>query len=274
VSLPILKTTTDASPDALLRYYHQTELQWTRHTSQETQLDVGVAMHNPDLPRTYAANRVLDAAVPADTSPADAVRIANEHFADVGSTCWQWVMNPSAPPERTRPLVEYLLSLGWTRDACTVMYVDRMPTAPVSLARDHGLTIIPARASYKHARQIFDEAAADWNTPELADAHMMHLDDPHVDALLALKDGRPIAHIGVLAVGEIGRIESVYVTKSMRGQGVGTLMVSRAMEICARSLFKHILLGAAPHKADAIAVYRKFGFREIAEMLAYQRPRD
>jgi ribosomal protein S18 acetylase RimI-like enzyme len=148
------------------------------------------------------------------------------------------------------------------------MYVDRMPTAPIAIPRDHGLTIIPARASYKHARQLFEEGAGDWNTPELADADMMHLDDPHFDALLALKDARAVAHIGVLAAGEIGRIESVYVTKSMRGQGVETVMMSRAMEICARSLFKHILLGVAPHEAGAIAVYQKFGFRKIGEFVA------
>jgi len=273
MSLPILKTTTDASPEALLRYFHQTELQWTRHTSQEAQLDVGVALHNAELRRTYAANRVLDAAVPEDLSPAEAVRLADEHFAEVGSTCWQWVVNPSATSQRTRPLVEHLTSLGWSRDACDVMYVDRMPTAPITIPSDHGLTIIPARASYKHARQLYEEAAADWATPELADADMLHLDDPHVDALLALKDGRAVAHVGVLAAGEIGRIESVYVTKPMRGRGVGTLMISRAMEICARSLFKHILLGVAPDKANAIAVYQKFGFRRVGQFIAYQRPR-
>jgi ribosomal protein S18 acetylase RimI-like enzyme len=270
--LPILKTTTESTPEALLRYFHQTELQWTRHMAEETQLDVGVAMHNAALPRTYMANRVLDAAVPAELAPAAALRLAEAHFAEAGSTCWQWVMNPSAPPQRTRPMVEHLLSLGYATDACDVMHVDRMPAAPVAVPRDLGLTVIPARASFKHARELHAEGADSWNTPELADANMMHLDDPHYDALLALKDGRAVAHVGVLAVGEIGRIEDVYVTESMRGQGVGTMMISRAMEICARSLFKHILLGVAPQKADAIAVYRKFGFRRIGEFIAYQKP--
>jgi ribosomal-protein-alanine N-acetyltransferase len=77
----------------------------------------------------------------------------------------------------------------------------------------------------------------------------------------------------VLAVGEIGRIEQVYVTESTRGQGIGTLMISRALEICARSLFKHVLLGVSPAKSNAIAVYRKFGFRKIGEFVEYQRAR-
>src|SRR5688500_10722454 len=167
--LPILKTTTEATPEALLRYFHQTELQWTRHTSQETQLDVGVAMHNAELPRTHMANRVLDAAVPPELTPAEALRLADEHFADAGSTCWQWVMNPSAPPERTRPMVEHLSSLGYARDACDVMHVDRMPTSPIP-SRDLGLTVIPARASFKHARELHAEGAAAWGVSELADA--------------------------------------------------------------------------------------------------------
>ena len=269
--LPILKTTTEATPEALLRYFHQTELQWTRHTSEETQLDVGVAMHNPQLPRTHVANRVLDASVPQGVSPNEAVQIVDEHFAQMGTMCWQWVMNPSSPPPRTQPMVEHLLARGYARSAQDVMYVDRLPTGPIPL-RDAGLTIIPARASFKHARALHAEGAAAWDTPELADADMTHLDDPHYDALLALKDGRAVAHVGVLAVGEIGRIEQVYVTESMRGQGVGTLMISRAMEICARSLFKHILLAVAPEKSSAIAVYRKFGFRKIGEFVEYQRP--
>ncbi len=274
MSLPILKTTSESTPEALLRYYHQTELQWTRHTSQEAQIDVGVAMHNAELPRTYSANRMLDAAVPPELAPGEALRLAEQHFAAAGATCWQWVMNPSAPPPRTRPMVDHLLALGYTTDACDVMHVDRMPAAPVAIPRDLGLTVIPARASFRHARELHAEGAAAWNTPELADADMMHLDDPHYDALLALKDGRAVAHVGVLAVGEIGRIEEVFVTESMRGRGVGTLMLSRAMEICARSLFKHILLGVAPQKSAAIAVYRKFGFRKIGEFVAYQRPED
>ena len=45
---------------------------------------------------------------------------------------------------------------------------------------------------------------------------MMHLDDPHRDALLALKDSTAVGRDGVLAVGEIGLIESLYVAKAQK----------------------------------------------------------
>ena len=101
---------------------------------------------------------------------------------------------------------------------------------------------------------------------------MLHLDDPHWDALLALRDGQPVAHIGVLAVGEIGRIQGVYVAKSHRGRGLGSLMMSRVLEICARSLFKHVMLSVSPSNAAAIELYRRFGFQKIGQITSYLLP--
>lgn len=101
---------------------------------------------------------------------------------------------------------------------------------------------------------------------------MLHLDDPHYDAQLALKDGRPVAFAGVLAAGEIGRVDEVYVTESDRRRGLGASILSRVLESCARSLFKHVLLCVAPDNTPAISLYSKFGFRRIGQMVAYQKP--
>ena len=72
-------------------------------------------------------------------------------------------------------------------------------------------------------------------------------------------------------VGPEPRIEQVFVAAALRGQGIATAMMSRAVEICARSLFKHIFLTVAPGNEPATAVYRKFGFRKIGECVAYQK---
>jgi GNAT superfamily N-acetyltransferase len=269
MSLPILKSNF-ASPQTLMRYFHKTETEWTRHIAEQTDLDFGTAWHNEQLPNTWLANRVLDAQLPDDLTPHAAFDQAAEHFTSRGLVCWQWLMNPSAPPERTGPLAEYLLAHGYRRESVDVMHMDHLPTTPVAIP-DLGLTVIPARASFKHARILHEEGANRWNTPELADAAMMHLDDPHYEALLALKDSQPVGHIGVLSLGEIGLIEQVHVAESHRNQGIATVMMSRALEICARSLFKHILLGVYPTNAPAIAVYRKFGFQKIGDLVACQR---
>ena len=98
---------------------------------------------------------------------------------------------------------------------------------------------------------------------------MSHLDDPHYDALLALKGGAAVALIGVLAVGEIGLIEPVFVAASMRRKGLGTMMLSRAMEICARSLFKHVMLSVLPHNQPAQMMYGRLGFQKVGTFTAY-----
>ena len=269
MSLPILHTSTHATPDALARYFHQTERDWTRHLAEETALDVGTAFCNPQLPNVWDANCVLDAALPETMSPAQAVEVAREHFDACGVACRRWVMNPSAPAQRTQPLVEHLLADGHRADAHDILYLAQLPQTKV--VEVGGLKIIPARASFRHARQLAEEAAQRWDEPTLADAMMEHVQDPHFDAVLALKDGQAVATAGVLAVGEIGRIDDVYVAERFRRLGIGRTMMSRALEICARSLFKHVLLACRHDNVAAQALYRTLGFVKIGVIAQYTK---
>ena len=166
-------------------------------------------------------------------------------------------------------MVELLLSRGYQAMQSDIMVLGQIGT--IVVPEIAGVKIIPARASFRHTRQLFEEYAAD-KTPQLAEASMMHLDDPHWDSLLAIKEGEPLAHMGALAVGEIGRIESVYVAKAHRGKGLATLMMARVLEICARSLFKHVMLSVLPKNEVAIGLYQKFGFRRIGQITNYLRP--
>jgi ribosomal protein S18 acetylase RimI-like enzyme len=101
---------------------------------------------------------------------------------------------------------------------------------------------------------------------------MAALDDPHYESLIALRDGQPIARAGVLTLGEVGRIENVLVIPSVRRQGVGRTMMSRMLEICARSLFKHIFLTCNADNLAANALYSTLGFKKIGEMIDYRPP--
>ena len=262
--LPILRATTEPTPDNLVRLFHRTELHWVRHLGEEAQLDAGTAITNASLPNVWDANGVLDAAVPAGSTPEAAVAEVEAHFSDRGVRCRRWVPNPSAPPEQTRPLVDRLTSSGWALCAYDIMHLSGRPAGVVREVG--GLTII------RHARALAEEAAAGWGEPQLAEASIQHLDDPHWDALLALRDGVAVARVGVLAVGEIGRIEHVFVSAGARRQGIGRTMMGRALEICARSLFKHVMLSVQPTNREAIGLYGHFGFRKIGELRAYIFP--
>lgn len=267
--LPILQVTHQPGPADLVRLFHKTEAHWTAHLAEPTPLDVGTAYANPDLAAVWDANRVLDAALPDSVTPAEAVAEAEEHFRQAGTRCAAWVLNPAAPAGRTAPLAEHLSATGWRPSPDDILYLAGHPAGPIREAV--GLTIIPARASFRHARMLAEEAAARWDRPQVADADMLHLDDPHWDALIALRDGTPAGGVGVLAVGEVGRIANVFVSERFRRQGVGRTLMGRALEICARSLFKHVLLSAEPGDTPAQALYRELGFRKIGEIVNYRR---
>ena len=265
--LPILQADNDPTPEDLLRLFHRTELHWMRHVGEEAQLDAGVAFTNPQLPDVWDANGVIDAAVPPGASPAEVVEEVRDHFARAGAECRRWILNPSAPGPQARPLVEHLASAGWHPRPYNVMYL--AGRAPVDPAGAADLTIIPARASFRHARELAEEAAAEWDLPQLADASMLHLDDPHWDVMIALRDGRAVARAGVLAAGDVGRVEHLFVGERHRRQGIGATMLGRALDVCARSLFKHVMLCVPPHEQAAARLYTRFGFRKIGEMVTY-----
>lgn len=269
MQLPIIKTTGQASQADLVRLYHRTELHWTRHLGEETQLDVGTAIVNPELAAVQDANCILDAAVPEDGNVDDAILEAEAHFASQGVQCAKWVLNPSVPAERTQLLADRLIASGFTTGSYDILHLAGQPVGRIQ--EIGGLTIIPARASFRHARQLADEWAAAYSVPQLADAAMLHLEDPHVDALLALKDGVAIAMVAVLSVGDMGCIEDLFVSEAHRRQGIGRTMMSRAMEICARSLFKQVFIGVDPSNDAAVRLYGEFGFKRVGNYVWYRR---
>jgi len=267
--LPILNTRSEPSQADLIRLFHKTESLWLEHIAEAQSLDVGIAYTNPSLNEVHEANLIRDVSLPDDLTPDQAYEQVEEYFAAKNIRCHYWTFNSSAPAERSRPMIDLLLSRGYRAVASDIMVLGQVISRPTMEMAN--VKIIPARASFKHTRQLFEESARG-KTPQLAEANMMHLDDPHWDSLLAIKDGQPLAHAGVLAVGEIGRIESVYVARDHRRRGLGSLMMSRVLEICARSLFKHVMLSVLPSNSTAIALYEKFGFKKLGQITNYLLP--
>ena len=270
MSLPILKSAVSASNSDLVRFAHQIEVEWSRHLSTETQLDCGTAMVNAELKTVNDANRILDAAISPGTDAGAAFEEGERHFAAAGAVCHRWLLNPSLPADRTQPLADYLLGRGYKRFAGDILHLPRLPQHPVLMAGD--LKIIPARASFRHYRALAEEDAARWNAPELADAAMLHLDDPRYEAMIALKDGRGAGVVGVQIIGEMGGIQEVFVSEDFRRQGIGRTLMARALEICVRSLLRHILLWVDPENTPARALYHSLEFEKIGDLVMYLRP--
>ena len=268
--LPILKSTIVATPGDLLRYASQLELAWTGHLSTETVLDCGRAFVEPKLGEVHYANRMLDAAVPPGMTAEEVVEQVHRHFAEAGSRCWQWVLNVSAPADRTGPLAELLVRQSYRQNVLDILHLPQLPRLTPPAMGD--LKIIPARAGFRHFRTLAEEGPIRRDQPQLVEAAMLHLDDSHYDALLAIRGGIPAGCVGVLSVGDIGGIQELFVSEQFRRQGVGTILMSRAMEICERSLFRHVLLSVESSNDSANRLYQKFGFQKIGQSIEYTMP--
>jgi GNAT superfamily N-acetyltransferase len=265
--LPILQVRSEPTEADLLRLFHRADSNWIAGVADATQLECGTAYANAALGSVWDANNIRDAALPEGMAAAEAVAEVDSHYAGQGVRCAYWVLNPSAPQAQTRPLADHLRSSGWKALPEDIFYLRKV--TPGSLTPATGLTIIPARASYKHARILAAEDQEGADAEQRVEARMQHLDDPHYDALLALKGDRPVAHVGVLAVGELALIQGVYVSPDFRRQGIGRTMMGRALEICARSLFKHVFLSTDPSNAPAQELYRGLGFAKLGELTRY-----
>jgi ribosomal protein S18 acetylase RimI-like enzyme len=268
MSLPVLKGAAAVGRDDLVRFFHKIQLEYGRHLGDETQLDCGTAIVNAALQDVTSANGVFDAWLPPGTTAVAAFESVTAHFAQASSVCQRWVLNPSVPVEQTRPLADDLVQRGYARQTMDILHLPRLPQSPVREVA--GLKIVPARASYRHVRELAEEAAG--QTPQSADAALLHLDDPRFDALLALKEGRAVAIAGVLGSGEIAGVQQLFVSERFRRQGIGRTMMSRVLEICVRSLYRHILLSVDPPNVAAQGLFRELGFEKIGEWVEFVAP--
>jgi hypothetical protein len=250
--LTVLKTSSASSPEQLVRLFHQSQLEWARHLGEETELDFGRWIDGP--------NCLLDALLLPGMKASDLI-------GEMANRSWQCCsLNPSAAKEQTAPLVEALLTAGWTACPLNILYRNQKTNLAVNPAIE-GLKIIPARASYRHYGQLMEDRANIGGTPmPLA---MSHLDDSHFDVLLALKDGNAIGSIGVLTSGEVGTIREWYVTPQQRHRGVGQLLLTRALEIATRGMLRHVMIGLPDSTGPVEGLCQIAGFRKIEQWASF-----
>ncbi len=264
--LPILKM-----PQIdLVRLFHRTQLHWSQHYGDSTTLDVGQAIGNASLADVPGANILLDASLPASVTPSNAMQILEQHFSSIVCRCRSIVPNPAADPQTTLPLIDHLLDSGFTRQICDILYLKRLRMGNRVALPD--VRVIPARASYAHARQLAELAADDaLASRQQVEATLLHLDDPHWDAWMALRDGQVVGGAGVLAVGEAGLIENVFVPAAFRRQKIATLLMDRLFDICARAQFRHVLIGCPADHPLARGFFANLGFERVGHCETFQR---
>ncbi len=234
--------------------------------NESTTLDLGTAICSPALSKLHDANQIVMARVPARATVEACWAEVTTHFRDRGTACFKCTFSPASTESERRPLVDLLRAKGWYESPTDVLLLRR---ASVEITGAH--RVISARAALKQYEVFVHEAAASVE-PQLGDVAMLRLDDPRWEALVAIVDGRVVARAGVLSMGEVGLIENVRVLDDCQGQGFGKAVMQHAIELCARSQFKHVVLGCDGRNAKAIGLYARLGFDKVGESVSWFSP--
>ena len=261
--LRVLAAPRTAGPTDLVRLFHRAQLQQSRALAEEVALDGATWLSNRDLQPLAAANCVLDAALDPGTTAAEFVATVDRLASD--SPVRGWTLNPSMPPERTMPLSDHLVAAGWVPRALDVLHLAHLRPTVIDLRPPPGLTVIPARAAYGPFRRLMGDR---YDTEVQTEAAVLTLDDPHLDALLALRAGVPVAAVSLLGDGEVGTVTDLYVAPPERRRGTGRLLLARALEAGSRSGHKHVLAGVEP---GATGLFAAVGFEAVGRWIQYQR---
>jgi GNAT superfamily N-acetyltransferase len=237
--LPVLPSSAAVSGGDLLRYFHRTELDWAGHLAADrTSLPAGTALVNPALPSIPEANSVLEAAIPAGMDPQAAIDEVLRFYQGQNAICRRWI--PNNRDADSAPLAKELSGRGFSLRRTALL---RLGGDVVQEPRQTNVIVIPARAAYRQLMSLAAAGAAERgiDVAQFQQAVAAHLDDPAVDALLALEAGVAVGWVAVLPNGEVGRFAELWVAPDVRGRGIGTLLARRAIDYCGRALFKHVL---------------------------------
>ena len=244
----------NASSNTLAAIRRSSQVYYAQITEQTT-LSCGVAFTCPQYPNYSGGNQLREVVIPAGRSLVDCFDEVQAFYAGQGLRCFRWVpaaVQPAEPIEAFLAARGYTpvrnLALRWVREV-------EIPTHP-------GVRLLPVRAMRKAFREIMldNRAYVPAVREMLADVAVDRLDDPQYDLFVALLDNRPAGFGALYQVGEIGRIENVFVAEACRHQGVGLSIVAHLLALSRRLALRITCLETEETNIPAQALYARCGF--------------
>jgi ribosomal protein S18 acetylase RimI-like enzyme len=258
--LAVIESNPD-DPARLIALFAQARGEFLALGIETEPIDLGLAVCLPALAHLNDANCVTAARVPRGHDASKLLADAAAWFKERGGALGKIVPNPATDADAERaPLEAALRTLGWREHRRDVL---RLAQAPPSTAPPPGVSVLSARA-VPGPYESFCRAVAE-HEPQLADLALLRLDDPRFDALVALHAGQVVARAGVLSLGETGLIENVVTRPEHRRRGYARAVMGRAIDVCARSQFKRVLLGCDTDNTAGQALYAALGFTRIGQ---------
>jgi len=89
------------------------------------------------------------------------------------------------------------------------------------------------------------------------------LDDPSMSQLMIVRDGEPVGHVLLAALGSSMGVDLRRLVIAVPGQGIGSIALPMILDHCFGVLGTHrVWLDVLPSNDRARALYRRVGFRE------------
>ena len=244
----------NASTDTLAAIRRSSQVYYAQVAAQ-TALSCGVAFTSPTYPNYYDGNHLREAVIPAGKRLADCFDEVQAFYASRNLRCFRWVPAAVQPAE---PIEGFLTARGYTPVRNLVLRWAREADVPTS----PNVRLLPARAMRRTFREVIlsNNAYTPAVREMLADVAVERLDDPQYDMFVALLENQPAGYGALHQVGEIGRIQNVFVAQACRRRGVGRSIVAHLLALSRRLALRITCLETEETNTPAQGLYARCGF--------------
>ncbi len=230
---------------------------FSEQVGDKSTLDCGVAFFDVEYPHSAEDNVLREVWVEQPEAMPAAWAQVEQFYTDRGTECCGWI---PALGQSVKVIEPFLLDQGLCKHTLAAMGLSDWPT----LAVDTSVRVLPARAMRKAVRSLHHDDR---------EAHLeeRRLDHAQFDVFVAIVDSQPAGRCGLLQVGEIADIRSLYVCPAFRRRHVATTLVAHALEMARRLMMKSVCSKIDIGNTEGMALLRSCGFERHGEVVEFWR---
>lgn len=230
-------------------------------------LEYGIAYYSDRFAELPEANQYREAIAEEPSQAQSAFDEAEELFQERNLTCHRWAPASGRP---SPALAEFLAGHGFTKRPLTAMALTKW----VELEAADDVRIAPARAVRTAYRSTFLDADSQEPQPMgelLAEAYSERLDDPHMDAFVAIVDNKPAGRCTLYQVGDIARVLDLSVLPAFAERRVDITLVAHVLAMAKRLAMRTIVTQLEEDDHWGPAWFEEIGFVRDGEIIEFQR---
>ncbi len=268
----------------LSRAYQQSQLILADTAAVATSLDGAIAFTNTSRPSLPQANFAAQFHVPTGCSASRVVEQTLSHFSTQGVRCLRVyltdtlcesgadtddIQSDSHTGGPAQELSRELVCKGYRHIAEQSLHLlgrFHEPVRPPERSAD-SLQFIPGRSAYAELSRLWSTAflPSKIDARHACEHHIDTLDDARVECFLARLRGQPAGVVKVITANQVGVIDDLFVTLSLRRQGIAGQLLAHAVSFCVRSQLQSVVIASQTGSFEHAWLTRR-GFTPVARL--------